>query len=342
MISFKQNTSIVLIDIRSVNSTSLAGLITSFTWRMIKLYFLLTLLAQLPLAAFYLKELIHSPSAQINTPFIMRGNGYLLNYFATTKKNYTCNRVFFYDTVESTQDIAVFLSETNLELDKTLIIATEQRGGKGRNGKKWLSPQGGIWLSLIMRPKITLNKSFFMSFVASLSVCEAIRVETGLESKVKWPNDIVIQSKKVSGILISIGAEGMTLKYLIVGIGINANLDDTSLKFIGKSVGDTYQVGSLKNEMLGKDIDCGKLVARILQKLDYYYDELEHRESFILSEWKKRCETINKHVLIINKDNTWYEAYVSDIDFDGSLVVITANGRQIRVTDNQVTIRMMS
>jgi BirA family transcriptional regulator, biotin operon repressor / biotin---[acetyl-CoA-carboxylase] ligase len=271
----------------------------------------------------------------------MRGNGYLLKYFATIKKNSTCKRVFFYNTVKSTQDIAISLSETNPELDKTLIIAIEQRGGKGRNGKRWLSPQGGIWLSLIMRPNITLNKSFFMSFVASLSVCEAIRVETGLDSKVKWPNDIVIRSKKVSGILISIGAERMTLKYLIVGIGINANLDDTSLKFIGRRVGDTYEVGSLKNEMLGNDIDCGKLVARILQKLDYYYDQLEHSESFILSEWKKRCETINKHVLIINKDNTWYEAYVSDVDIDGSLVVITAIGRQIRVTDNQVTIRII-
>lgn len=263
----------------------------------------------------------------------------LLKFLSTTKQNSICKRVFFYDITESTQDIAISLAETNSKLDRTLIIANEQSGGKGRDGKIWISPQGGIWLSLIIRPAITVNKASFLSFIASLSVCEAIRAESGLESKIKWPNDIVINSKKVSGILISIGAEKATLKYLIFGIGINSNLDNASLQLISKTIGAAYEITSLRNEMSGNYIDCGNIIVRILQKLDYYLEQLEYDELSVLNEWKVRCETINKYVRIVNKDHTWYEGLVLDVDHDGSLIVKVANGNSIRVTDNQVTIR---
>ena len=78
---------------------------------------------------------------------------------------------------------------------------------------------------------------------------------------------------------------------------------------------------------------------RILQKLDYYLEQLQNHELSVLNEWKVRCETINKYVRIVNKDHTWYEGLVLDIDLDGSLIVKVANGNSIRVTDNQVTIR---
>jgi BirA family biotin operon repressor/biotin-[acetyl-CoA-carboxylase] ligase len=263
----------------------------------------------------------------------------LLKFLSTTKQNSICKRVFFYDITESTQDIAISLAEANSKLDRTLIIANEQSGGKGRDGKIWISPQGGIWLSLIIRPAITVNKASFLSFIASLSVCEAIRAESGLEAKIKWPNDIVINSKKVSGILISIGAEKATLKYLIFGIGINSNLDNTSLQLISKTIGAAYEITSLRNEMSGNYIDCGNIIVRILQKLDYYLEQLKYDELSVLNDWKVRCETINKYVRIVNKDHTWYEGLVLDVDHDGSLIVKVANGNSIRVTDNQVTIR---
>jgi BirA family transcriptional regulator, biotin operon repressor / biotin---[acetyl-CoA-carboxylase] ligase len=263
----------------------------------------------------------------------------LLKFLSTTKRNSICKRVFFYDVAESTQDIAISLAETNSNLDRTLIIANEQSGGKGRDGKIWISPRGGIWLSIIIRPYITVNKVSFLSFIASLSVCEAIRAETGLESNIKWPNDIVINSKKVSGILISIGAENAILKYLVCGIGINSNLDNTSLHLISKTIGAAYEITSLRNEMSGNYIDCGNIIVRILQKLDYYLEQLESNELLILDDWKVRCETINKNVRIVNKDHTWYEGLVLDVDLDGSLIVKVANGNSIRVTENEVTIR---
>ena len=262
----------------------------------------------------------------------------ILRFLSTTDQNFICKNIFFYDKAESTQDIAISLAETNSKLDRTLIIANEQSEGKGRDGKRWISPKGGIWLSLIVRPRISVNKASFLSSVASLSVCEAIRVETGLESKIKWPNDIVINSKKVSGILISIGAEKEVLKYLIFGIGINSDLDNTSLHLIHKTIGAAYEITSLRHELAGRDIDCGGLIVQTLQKLDYYIEQLKYDELSVLNDWKVRCETFNKCVRVVSKDHTCFEGRVLDIDLDGTLIVRAADGTSIRVADSQVTI----
>ena len=271
----------------------------------------------------------------------MDASCYVLNYLGITKQRSICERAFFYDLVGSTQDIAISLAETNSKLDRTLIVAKEQSGGRGREGKNWISPEGGIWLSLIIRPGMPLKEASFVSLIASLSVCEAICYETGLQTNVKWPNDIVINSKKVSGILTSVGAENGTVKYLIVGLGINSNLDRSSLHFVSTTIGDNYGVTSLRNEMCGIDIDCGKLVARILRVLDYYYGQMKHNRWLIINKWKEKCETINKRVVIVNKDGTRYEAHASDIDSDGSLIVELANGSLIRIADGQCTVRIM-
>jgi BirA family transcriptional regulator, biotin operon repressor / biotin---[acetyl-CoA-carboxylase] ligase len=262
----------------------------------------------------------------------------ILRFLSTTDQNFICKNIFFYDKAESTQDIAISLAETNSKLDRTLIIANEQSEGKGRDGKRWISPKGGIWLSLIVRPRISMNKASFLSSVASLSVCEAIRVETGLESKIKWPNDIVINSKKVSGILISIGAEKEVLKYLIFGIGINSDLDNTSLHLIRKTIGAAYEITSLRHELSGRDIDCGGLIVQTLQKLDYYIEQLKYYELSVLNDWKVRCETFNKYVRVVSKDHTCFEGRVLDIDLDGTLIVRAADGTSIRVADSQATI----
>ena len=262
----------------------------------------------------------------------------LLRYLSIENQFSLCNAVLFYDKVDSTQDIATFLAESNSKLDKTLVIANEQSCGKGRSGKLWKSPYGGIWFSLIIRPKIELCKASFISFIASLSVCNAIRDETGLDSKIKWPNDIVINSKKVSGILTSIAAENTALKYAIVGVGINSNLDQKSLNLINNSIGFDYGITSLQRELSDKCTDCGALIMNILQKMDNYFEEMEIDELLILDKWKTRCETIDNPIRIIKKDKSRYEGLASDVASDGSLIVKIANGEFIRESDNEVTI----
>jgi biotin-[acetyl-CoA-carboxylase] ligase BirA-like protein len=250
--------------------------------------------------------------------------------------------IFFYGTIESTQKTAIILAESNLKLEKALIVANEQSLGVGRSGKSWISPFGGIWFSLIIRPKIESRMASFITFVASLSVCDAIRYATGLDSKIKWPNDIVINSKKVSGILTSIGVENTKLKYVVIGVGINSNLDNKSLNHINKSIASDYEITSLKRELSGKWIDSGSVILNILQKIDNYISNLELGELQFLDKWKTRCETINKHVRVLHKDKSQYEGLALDVASDGSLIVKIANGEIIQVFDNEVTVRVLA
>jgi biotin-[acetyl-CoA-carboxylase] ligase BirA-like protein len=266
----------------------------------------------------------------------------LLRYVSIENRSSICNSVLFYDAIESTQETAIFLAESNSKLEKALIVANEQRQGMGRSGKVWMSPYGGIWFSLIVRPKVASYKSSLLTLIASLSVCDAIRSETGLDSKIKWPNDIVINSKKVSGILTSIGVENTKLKYAILGVGLNSNLDDKSLNLMNKSVGSDYEITSLKRELSDKWTDSGSLLISILQKIGDYHGMLEIDELQFLDKWKTRCETINKHIRVVNKDESQYEGLASDVASDGSLIIKIANGEIIRVSESDVTILVLA
>jgi biotin-[acetyl-CoA-carboxylase] ligase BirA-like protein len=266
----------------------------------------------------------------------------LLRYVSIENRSSICNSVLFYDAIESTQETAIFLAESNSKLEKALIVANEQRQGMGRSGKVWMSPYGGIWFSLIVRPKVASYKSSLLTLIASLSVCDAIRSETGLDSKIKWPNDIVINSKKVSGILTSIGVENTKLKYAILGVGLNSNLDDKSLNLMNKSVGSDYEITSLKRELSDKWTDSGSLLISILQKIGDYHGKLEIDELQFLDKWKTRCETINKHIRVVNKDKSQYEGLASDVASDGSLIIKIANGEIIRVSESDVTILVLA
>ena len=124
----------------------------------------------------------------------------------------------------STQELAISLAENNPEsLNGTVILAEKQDRGRGRMNRRWISPGGGIWLSIILRPKMPAKKSPLLGFVAALAVCDTIAQKTGLKSKVKWPNDILINHKKVCGILLDIAIKGCGIEYAVIGIGINAN-----------------------------------------------------------------------------------------------------------------------
>src|SRR5918995_6291987 len=126
------------------------------------------------------------------------------NLHASLQTQYIGGRIIWFKSLPSTQELAKRLVSSNgvSRVSGYVIIADSQQCGTGRHGSKWVSPQGGIWLSIILSSKLHPSKCILFSFGASLAVSEAINKCTGLESRLKWPNDILIQGKKVSGVLV--------------------------------------------------------------------------------------------------------------------------------------------
>lgn len=201
-------------------------------------------------------------------------------------------RVHYYKELESTQDLAVHMAEKK-PLNGTVILAEQQLKGRGTLERKWISPRGGIWFSVIIRPCIPPEKISFLSLAAALAVCETLVEKTMLFPKIKWPNDILINHKKVSGILVDAAITGRKLEYAVVGIGINANVD---VKKIISILGQNSAVTSIKEELLGKYVNRQIFLRILFERLEGYLSQLELSKSgpmVILNKVVERLENSN-------------------------------------------------
>ena len=199
-------------------------------------------------------------------------------------------RIYFYRTISSTQKLALSLVEKKTEdMDGTVIICERQTHGIGRAGKRWISPTGGIWMSVILKPNVPSSQSLLIMFLATLTACEVIKSETGLNPKIKWPNDVIISGRKVSGTLVDLGVVNETICYAVIGIGINANNRTARIvsKLAASKANGFYGATSLKMELDGLDINLVDLIRSLLEKLEDYYDLLQQGlYDDILRKWK--------------------------------------------------------
>lgn len=224
----------------------------------------------------------------------------------------------YFKETESTNTIA---REIAGKADEgTIIIAESQTGGRGRMGRKWLSPEGGIWLSIILKPEMQPVYAPRITLLAGVAVAKTIR-SLGLEAKIKWPNDVLIRGKKVCGILTEIEAEIDQIDYCVVGIGIDANVDTESFpeEFRESST-------SLKKE-LGREINRVEFVQRLLEEFEARYLKLQ-KEGFlpILEEWRSMSATIGEWVKITTQNRIIY-GEATGVDNDGALIVETGEGK---------------
>lgn len=204
-------------------------------------------------------------------------------------------RVHYYKELESTQDLAVCMAEKG-PLNGTVILAERQLKGRGRLERKWISPKGGIWLSIILSPRISPQKSSFLNLAAALAVCDSIIERTKLSPTIKWPNDILINHKKVSGILLDIAIRELKVEYAVVGIGINVNVDVKKIISILEEHKESSAVTSIKEELLGKRVNRPALLKVLFERLEGYLFQLELSESepmVILNKVVERLENSN-------------------------------------------------
>ncbi len=232
-----------------------------------------------------------------------------------------------FDRTASTSWIGKRLAgETDPEqLHGLVIIAEEQTGGVGRLGRAWVSPAGGIWATIVLKPRIPLDNLFMITMAGAIAIARAIRKEYNISALIKWPNDIFIGDKKVAGLLLELAAEADTVHYALLGIGIDANI---SLADLPSDLQKT--ITSLKDEV-GHEVDRVALLARILREFELRYRQLEDGEyDSIIHEWKTLSLTL-EHRVVIKTINKTFEGEAIDIDRHGALIIRKDNGEVERV-----------
>jgi BirA family biotin operon repressor/biotin-[acetyl-CoA-carboxylase] ligase len=245
------------------------------------------------------------------------------------------DKIIYRLTTDSTQNLAILLAEKNPNSDGIVIIAGEQKSGRGRQNRKWLSPKGGIWLSVVLRPRISASKITLLPFAAALAVCDTIKKTTQLDAKLRWPNDVTISGKKVAGILIDLSMEAERINYAVVGIGINANVDSSAISsYLEKGI----KVTSLSDE-LGHKTNILDLTKVILERLEYYYMELKRcAPNTIIEEWKKNSDILYQKVAVTQNNRT-IQGIAADVNDDGSLLVRTNDCNNINVVASDIHVR---
>lgn len=225
--------------------------------------------------------------------------------------------IHYYDEAGSSNDIAKKLAPTAEE--GTIVVVEQQTGGRGRLGRQWASPKGGIWFSTILKPRIALSAASRLTLTFGLSVAKTLR-QYGFDAKIKWPNDVLVNGKKVSGILTEVDAEIDTVEFVVIGIGINANM---SLKDIPEDLRENST--TLRDEG-GKSIDRVEFLQKLLFEMEQEYIRFSTRPfSEIMEEIITLSDTIGREVTV-SMPNRIAEGTVVGISKTGALLLKRNDG----------------
>jgi BirA family biotin operon repressor/biotin-[acetyl-CoA-carboxylase] ligase len=206
-----------------------------------------------------------------------------------------------------------------------VIIAEEQTGGVGRMGRAWISPSGGIWITIVLKPDIPVDHIFMLTMAGSIAVVRAIRKEFNIGALIKWPNDIFIGNKKVAGLLMELSAESDVVHHCLISIGIDVNIPLKKFDPVLQN-----QVTSICAEV-GHEVDRASFLARLLKEFESHYLLIEGGEyDTIAREYKSLSCTLETLVQIRTLKNS-FEGEAIDIDEFGALIIRKDNGKLERV-----------
>lgn len=241
--------------------------------------------------------------------------------------------IYIFKEVMSTNTVAKFLADNNVQ-NGTVIISEKQSGAKGRHGKGWESPLGGIWLSIIVNPEVDHSKIPMITIATGLAVKKALERVGIKNAEIKWPNDVMINDKKVSGILTEAITKFNTIESVIIGVGIDANFNIESLP-------EELQEGTttLSNE-LGHKVNENEVIRIFLEEIEKIA-EIFHEGKYeeILKEWRKDSYSIGKIVEVRQPFRQSYDAYILGISREGALVVEKIDGTLEKVISGECIIK---
>jgi BirA family transcriptional regulator, biotin operon repressor / biotin---[acetyl-CoA-carboxylase] ligase len=243
------------------------------------------------------------------------------------KTRFIGQRIIYYPALDSTMDVAKKEALWGAEAG-TVIITDAQLSGRGRLQRAWISPKGALAFSLILRPNI--DYLYYMIMLASLAVSYGIETVTGLKCQIKWPNDVLIQEKKVCGILIETDIRNNSLVHVIIGIGINVNLrilDYPEIALFATSLSD----------QMGQEVSRLQLVRQILMNFETLYQSMSDSD-YILQAWKNRLVTLGQNIEV-NMGNRLYKGVAESVSKDGSLLLRQKDGKSVRIIVGDIMLR---
>lgn len=245
---------------------------------------------------------------------------------------WVAKEVLYFDTIDSTNTKAQELGEKGYP-SGTLVVADKQESGKGRRGRSWVSPSGtGIFMTLMIKPDINPNNASMLTLVAALAVAKAITSVTGEEAMIKWPNDIVVNGKKVCGILTEMNAQFDYINNIVVGVGINVHNESFPEEI-------SQMASSLMIEAGGKRFHRAQIIAETMLYFEQYYDTFLKTQdlSALVREYDELLVNRNKSVRVLDPKEP-FDGKAMGITPKGELIVDTWESRKL-VSSGEVSVR---
>ncbi len=223
------------------------------------------------------------------------------------------------DVLSSTNDRAKELARLGA-VHGQVVLANCQSSGRGRLQRQWESPRGGLWMSVVLRPNLSLADASKITLAASVAIADALRELFQIRIGIKWPNDLIYQGKKLVGILGEVVGEWNAVQTLIVGLGVNAN-------FPREQLSNSLSAITLQ-EILGYEIDLNSLTAGILKHLEIELQLLENKGfEELRSKWSERAVGIGEEIIILRGEQV-LQGVFRGISIDGALILETGDGEE--------------
>ncbi len=231
--------------------------------------------------------------------------------------------IYSFEEVGSTNDIAFEFGRGGAA-EGTIVIADSQSKGRGRLERRWISPPAmNLYMSVVLRPPITATDAPVLTLAAAISVAEAVRNEGAENATIKWPNDVVINGKKIAGVLTEMEPKGDGIDFIVLGIGVNLNM---TREMMEQEMGEVSDIATSLREVLGHEIKRIRFTASLITRLDFWYQKfLYEGKSPIIKRWREMWGGINRKVRV-SLDKRVVEGIALDIDENGYLILKRYDG----------------
>ncbi|HUV52370.1 MAG TPA: biotin--[acetyl-CoA-carboxylase] ligase [Dehalococcoidia bacterium] len=233
----------------------------------------------------------------------------------------------YYPSVSSTMDVARKVAKEGAK-EGTVIVAEEQTIGRARLGRAWINPPGVLAVSIILSPE--MGQLIRLSMIGSLATSRCIEKATGLKTTIKWPNDVLVKGKKISGILLESALRGQSVDWAVIGIGINVNFDPNAYPEIA-------DIATSLSVELDKYVSPLDILIHLLTETEQLYLALR-RDEPVYQVWRDKLETLGKTVQVKTGDDV-EKGYAESVDEDGALMLRRSDGSLARIVAGEVTLR---
>lgn len=237
----------------------------------------------------------------------------------------------YWAEVDSTNAALVRLVTEGGE-EGAVVLADAQRAGRGRLGKSWFSPPGvNLYLSVLLKPQINFSDARFFTLIGSIAIAETLEMY-GAKAQVKWPNDVLVADKKIAGVLAEIRLRDNQLDYVILGLGVNLNIDRPTMdRFFGEAATGATSLYEATGRLIDRNVFAAQLLGRIEH---HYFAFMEKGKAIVLDQWRSRS-FLGRRVSVKEED-MHVEGVALDLDDEGCLVVALDDGSSVRVREGEV------